>query len=346
VAYQDLLALDIVLERIILTMNELEQKSLDLNQANARIQISHHVVSMFTYDALVLKPPYKDEITQATDLVLEAYGRWWRGKSDAKTLRQEIATVRESFQPLLKSMRAGLLALDTVDMSFEQTIKDGYGNVFDLNDQVLEYDGSNDIFLVQREHRMTVWGVAPVLGTYTDDKGYTAPDDSFNCNFAYSGMDGELLYDFIFPDRTLVAFTNDWGLGQAVERRPLAEPPADAGAARKLVEELFKKTLLPTLKQQHSGLKVLQQKWVDKPRSMLQIILYLPQASLIGNQTESGITRDPVVRGLWIFVEGDGVYSIIYQGGFSPHQDSQTDAQRIKTAVDGLSEIQQTCTYR
>jgi len=130
---------------------------------------------------------------------------------------------------------------------------------------------------------MTLWGLAPVLGTYTSAKGYTAPDDTFTCKFAYSGIDGDLLYDFIFLDRTLVAFTNDWGIGQAVERRPLAKPPADAAAARKLVEELFKNTLLPALKQQHSGLKVLQQEWVDTPRSMLQVILYLPQASFVGS---------------------------------------------------------------
>jgi hypothetical protein len=231
-------------------------------------------------------------------------------------------------------------------MSFEHTFKESLSSTFDYSDQIMETDGSNDIFLMQRGHRMILYGHAPVLGIHSYDKGYTAPDETFNCNFAYSGMDGDLLYDFIFPDRTLVAFTNSWGLGQAVERRPLAEPPADAGAARKLVEDLFKNTLLPALKQQHSGLKVLQQKWVDTPRSILQIILYLPQASFVGSPAESGITRDPVARGLWIFVEGDGVYSIIHQGGFYPPQDKQTDAQRIEMAVDGLTKIQQTCTYK
>jgi hypothetical protein len=92
------------------------------------------------------------------------------------------------------------------------------------------------------DHKSTICpGIAPILGEYSADNGYTTPDETFHCNFAFSGIDGDLLYDFIFPDRTLVVFTNDFGLGQAVERRPPAEPPADAQTTRKLVDDLFKK---------------------------------------------------------------------------------------------------------
>jgi len=103
--------LDILAERSVLTLNGLEQKALDQNQANASIQIAHHVASFIKFDAQVYRTLYKDDITRSADLVLEAYGRWWRRSIDVITLRQEIAAIRESFQPLLKSMHTGLKAL-------------------------------------------------------------------------------------------------------------------------------------------------------------------------------------------------------------------------------------------
>lgn len=347
-AFQYLVLLDIATTNIIEATDLLENRKLDHDQADARIQTFHHVVGIVKDSLQKEIVAFSAEIHAAVDETLQACGRWWRSESDAKTLNQEMTSLRASFQPRLEALRTGLLELGSVDMSFEQSLRETYTVFADYVDLGLEEVGSWDIFQMQRKS-YPGYGMAPTLGVYQRNRGYTTPDESFNCRFAYSGKDGEFLYDFIFPDRTLIVLTNDFGLGQAVEQRPLTEPIGDAVANRKLVETLFKYTLLPQLKQQHYDLQVLQEKWIaipgESPLSALQVILYLPRASHIGKWTPDGDAELDVYRSLWIFIGGERLYTISYQETVRDWR-KLTASEYIIEVTEGVTDLQQSCTFK
>lgn len=339
--YQNMMVLDIVSEKIISAIEMYKSGKLDQHQFNGHIQTAQHLVSLI--NLMVTYEPYRDAISQPADAILEACRKWWRGESDVDVLREEVTAARESIQPQLNTLRESLLAEGNVDMSFEESINTNFNEIFELVDRIMEYDSQSDIFQMQREHRMVMYGVAPTLGEYAVDEGYTAPDESFGCKFDFTGYDGELLYDFVFPAQTLAVFTDDFGVGQAVERRVIEGIPGNAEASRQMVENLFANLLLPALKQQHPKLKILQQKWVDTPRPMLEVIVQLPGGSFINEITSSSSEPLDTTRGLWIFTEENAVYTITYQDLSISMQQEKLTNEMIEAE---LAEILQSCTLK
>jgi hypothetical protein len=349
--YQYLLLYDIFAGEIISSMERLEGGTLGLDQVNARLQFIQHNtgISLSVIEMSELLPP--DELFQTGDQLNQACRRWWNGTSDPQTLKQEAIAIQESLQPRLETLGSDLLNLGQIKANTEKSFRNSISSMVE-DVGTLEVESTADIFQAQRGYRPVLWAVAPVLGTMGAGANYTSPQESFQCKFDLTGNDGELLYDFVFPERTVAVFTNDFGEGQAVEWRPLEAAPADANAAKALVDALFQKTMLPVLTQQHSGLSILEQKWVelpgDPPLPALQVVLGLPEASfiveLIGDGEEKHLD---VVRGLWIFIKGDQAYTIIFQPNI--HYETKggmTDPERIQVVVDGLAALQQNCEFK
>ncbi len=355
-SYQYLYILDTVAEELINSTELLEQRAIDRDQANNRIQLLHHILRYLKssldygnnpYDAGT-NYPYKAEINQATIELSQACKRWWRGESDAKALGQEITTTRDYLQPQLEVLRDWLVAQENVDLSSTESLKAEFADFGTTSGEVMDTDATTDIFLMQRAHRSNWWGLASTLGTYSYENGYTSPDNSFTCNLAFEGIDGDLLYDFIFPDHVAVVFTNDFDIGQAVEKYPLDAPVASSEETRPAVDDLFQGTILPTLQQQHPDLNIVKQEWVELPgdasQGVLKVVVELPKASFISEDSGSGSVQLDVLRGYLVYANRDAIYTVIHQEEKSTWE-NLTQVELINRVEEKLDELLGSCTF-
>lgn len=344
-AYQLLMILDISSNSILSAASSFDQAKINRDQVNARIQYYQHTVRLVMAYNQFLNPPYGAELTQSVDSILQACSKWWLGKSSAALLGQEITTARESFMPLKDLLRGKLVELGSEDMSFEENIQNTFQAAEDRPETALAFESTHDVFQMARDYRSILFGYAPTLGDFSDDGQYTAPDLSFTCQFNFIRIDGDFAYDFIFPDHSAVAFTNDMGVGQAVERRPLADLPSDAAAQKALIEKLLNETIVPVLKTQTDDLRLLKQTWTDSPQPTLEVIYAMPKASWMQLVVATGNVPVDAVRGMRIFIQDGAVYTLIYQNEIFEFGQPLPDAQLITNIVDGLNQFQQSVVY-
>jgi hypothetical protein len=350
--YTTLINLDVFLGRIVDTASLAEEGKITPEKAVVRMQTYHHMVRWSQHYAELYDGSfYNGTIREAIDSTLAALGLWWLGQSGDGALAQEVAAINTALSPLRAQIRAELVE-QGADLSFEQETYEMFGGKYPSAfhahlDRMLAYEAEHDIFIMQRDHRNTLFGQTSVVGAYDDDGQYTAPDGSYSCSFAYEGIGGDFLYDFVFPARTVVVFTNDFAIGQAVDRQPLSAALDNEGDAREAVDTFYARIILPALMKEYPSLEVLQQEWVNTGRPMLQVVLSIPEASFIESTTSAGTKSLDVVRGLWMFVEGDAIYTVIYQESpdFGLPQDPKSEAELVQAAVQGLDEILKTCSF-
>ena len=351
--FQALIIMDLTSQHIAATGDAFDQGQITRVQADARIQYFEH--ALVIVEAAFKKPgafPYKEDYLKVMTAVSEECDHWWRGQADGKNLSTNLTKIRQTIQSLEDPLRARLIESGKMDLSVEQNARDKFNQSETTPEKELAYISMHDLFATQRARGLEALGVAAIVGHNDLNSGYTAPDGSFICRFSFTGSRGEALYDTVLPDRFQAIFTDILGLGQAVERIPLPHALPDTALAQKLDNAYYEKDLLPLLKQQHSGLVVMQKKWVETPRPMLQVIFKLPKAAFFfqsGN--DSNTPTEDVIRGYWIFVDGSGLYSIVHQGyynwpsGSGLPEENLSDAKRVEIVLAGLSSLEQTCSF-